>query len=151
MISHNETELIALGEQLGKLLEKQDVIILSGDLGAGKTTFTKGIAKGLGIDQMIKSPTYTIVREYEGRLPLYHLDVYRIGNDPDSIDLDDFLFGEGATIIEWGEQIEPSLSDAYLKIFIRKLEDGRELEFEAHGARAEVLLASFEQAGDTDA
>ena len=141
MISHNETELIALGEQLGKLLEKQDVIILSGDLGAGKTTFTKGIAKGLGIDQMIKSPTYTIVREYEGRLPFYHLDVYRIGNDPDSIDLDDFLFGE---------LIEPSLSDAYLKIFIRKLEDGRELEFEAHGARAEALLASFEQAGETD-
>ena len=102
MISHNEMELIALGKQLGKLLEKQDVIILSGDLGAGKTTFTKGIAKGLGIDQMIKSPTYTIVREYEGRLPLYHLDVYRIGNDPDSIDLDDFLFGDGATIIEWG-------------------------------------------------
>ena len=150
MISHNETELIALGKQLGKLLEKQDVIILSGDLGAGKTTFTKGIAKGLGIDQMIKSPTYTIVREYEGRLPLYHLDVYRIGNDPDSIDLDDFLFGDGATIIEWGELIEPSLSDAYLKIFIRKLEEGRELAFEAHGARAETLLTSFEQVGKTD-
>jgi len=136
MISHNETELIALGKQLGKLLEKQDVIILSGDLGAGKTTFTKGIAKGLGIDQMIKSPTYTIVREYEGRLPLY--------------DLDDFLFGNGATIIEWGELIEPSLSDAYLKIFIRKLEDGRELAFEAHGARAKALLASFEQVEKTD-
>ena len=150
MISHNEMELIALGKQLGKLLEKQDVIILSGDLGAGKTTFTKGIAKGLGIDQMIKSPTYTIVREYEGRLPLYHLDVYRIGNDPDSIDLDDFLFGDGATIIEWGELIETSLSDAYLKIFIRKLEDGRELDFEAHGARAEDLLASFEQVEKTD-
>ena len=103
MISHNETELIALGEQLGKLLEKQDVIILSGDLGAGKTTFTKGLAQGLDIRQMIKSPTYTIVREYEGRLPLYHLDVYRIGDDPDSIDLDDFLFGEGVTVIEWGE------------------------------------------------
>ena len=103
MISHNEMELIALGKQLGKLLEKQDVIILSGDLGAGKTTFTKGIAKGLGIDQMIKSPTY-----------------------------------------------EPSLSDAYLKIFIRKLEEGRELAFEAHGARAETLLTSFEQVGKTD-
>ena len=99
---------------------------------------------------MIKSPTYTIVREYEGRLPLYHLDVYRIGNDPDSIDLDDFLFGDGATIIEWGELIEPSLSDAYLKIFIRKLEEGRELAFEAHGARAEALLASFEQVEKTD-
>ena len=151
MFSHNEEELIQQGQRLGKLLQAGDVLVLTGDLGAGKTTFTKGLALGLGISQMIKSPTYTIVREYEGRLPLYHLDVYRIGNDPDSIDLDDFLFGEGATIIEWGEQIEPSLSDAYLKIFIRKLEDGRELEFEAHGARAEALLASFEQAGDTDA
>ena len=103
MKSQNEQELMALGKQLGQQLEKQDVVILTGDLGAGKTTFTKGLAQGLGIRQMIKSPTYTIVREYEGRLPLYHLDVYRIGDDPDSIDLDDFLFGEGVTVIEWGE------------------------------------------------
>ena len=147
---NNLEETIALGNRLGLLLQPNMLLTLSGDLGAGKTTFTKGIAKGLGIDQMIKSPTYTIVREYEGRLPLYHLDVYRIGNDPDSIDLDDFLFGDGATIIEWGELIEPSLSDAYLKIFIRKLEDGRELAFEAHGARAEALLTSFEQVEKTD-
>ena len=150
MYTKNEEELQSLGERLGYLLEKNDVLILTGELGAGKTTFTKGLAKGLQISQMIKSPTYTIVREYEGRLPLYHLDVYRIGDDPDSIDLDDFLFGDGATIIEWGELIEPSLSDAYLKIFIRKLEDGRELAFEAHGARAEALLASFEQVEKTD-
>ena len=91
MKSQNEQELIALGKQLGQRLEKQDVVILTGDLGAGKTTFTKGLAQGLDIRQMIKSPTYTIVREYEGRLPLYHLDVYRIGDDPDSIDLDDFF------------------------------------------------------------
>ena len=94
---------------------------------------------------MIKSPTYTIVREYEGRLPLYHLDVYRIGNDPDSIDLDDFLFGDGATIIEWGELIEPSLSDAYLKIFIRKLEDGRELALKLMERVQKLLLTSLEQ------
>lgn len=74
-----------------------------------KTTLTKGIAKGLDVSQMIKSPTYTIVREYEGRLPLYHLDVYRIGDDPDSIDLDDFLYGDGVTIIEWGELLDESL------------------------------------------
>ena len=150
MISHNETELMALGEQLGKLLEKQDVIILSGDLGAGKTTFTKGLARGLGIKQMIKSPTYTIVREYEGRLPLYHMDVYRIGNDPDSIDLDDFIYGEGVTVIEWGELIASNLPDGYLKLFIRKLEDGRKLDFEAVGARAEALLAAFEEVRTTD-
>ena len=148
--SQNEEELISIGQKLGRLLDSGDIIVLSGDLGAGKTTLTKGIAKGLDISQMIKSPTYTIVREYEGRLPLYHLDVYRNGDDPDSIDLDDFLFGDGATIIEWGELIEPSLSDAYLKIFIRKLEEGRELAFEAHGARAETLLTSFEQVGKTD-
>ena len=81
MKSQNEQELIALGKQLGQQLEKQDVVILTGDLGAGKTTFTKGLAQGLDIRQMIKSPTYTIVREYEGRLPLYHLDVYRIGDE----------------------------------------------------------------------
>ena len=139
MISHNETELIALGKQLGKLLEKQDVIILSGDLGAGKTTFTKGIAKGLGIDQMIKSPTYTIVREYEGRLPLYHLDVYRIGNDPDSIDLDDFLYGEGVTIIEWGELLDESLLGDYLLISISHHGDGRRLLFESFGPRSKEI------------
>ena len=139
MISHNEMELIALGKQLGKLLEKQDVIILSGDLGAGKTTFTKGIAKGLGIDQMIKSPTYTIVREYEGRLPLYHLDVYRIGNDPDSIDLDDFLYGEGVTIIEWGEFLDESLLGDYLLISISHHGDGRQLLFESFGPRSKEI------------
>ena len=139
MISHNETELIALGKQLGKLLEKQDVIILSGDLGAGKTTFTKGIAKGLGIDQMIKSPTYTIVREYEGRQPLYHLDVYRIGNDPDSIDLDDFLYGEGVTIIEWGELLDESLLGDYLLISISHHGDGRQLLFESFGPRSKEI------------
>ena len=85
MYTKNEEELINLGERLGTLLQKNDVLILSGELGAGKTTFTKGLAKGLGIRQMIKSPTYTIVREYEGRLPLYHLDVYRIEGDADSL------------------------------------------------------------------
>ena len=151
--SQNEEELISIGQKLGRLLDSGDIIVLSGDLGAGKTTLTKGIAKGLDISQMIKSPTYTIVREYEGRLPLYHLDVYRIGDDPDSIDLDDFLFGDGATIIEWGELIEPSLSDAYLKIFIRDESllgdyllisishhgDGRRLLFESFGPRSKEI------------
>lgn len=140
MISHNEMELIALGKQLGKLLEKQDVIILSGDLGAGKTTFTKGIAKGLGVDQMIKSPTYTIVREYEGRLPLYHMDVYRIGDDPDSIDLDDYLFGNGVTVIEWGNLLAQDLPSEYLEIIFDYRDDEREVTLVAHGHRYETYL-----------
>lgn len=140
MFSHNEKELIEWGRRLGSLLQERDVLILTGDLGAGKTTFTKGLARGLGIKQMIKSPTYTIVREYEGRLPLYHLDVYRIGEDPDSIDLDDFLFGEGITVIEWGELLEGSLPDDYLKLTILKKADGRELVFESKGRRSQELL-----------
>ena len=140
MFSHNEEELINWGQRLGSLLQEQDVLILTGDLGAGKTTFTKGLAQGLGIKQMIKSPTYTIVREYEGRLPLYHLDVYRIGEDPDSIDLDDFLFGEGVTVIEWGELLADSLPDDYLKLTLLKKDDGRELVFESQGRRSQELL-----------
>lgn len=88
---------------------------------------------------MIKSPTYTIVREYEGRLPLYHLDVYRIGNDPDSIDLDDYLYGDGVTVIEWGELLDDRLLGDYLTLFIEKSGDGRQLSGLAHGLRSQVL------------
>ena len=144
MYTKNEEELQSLGERLGCLLEKNDVLILTGELGAGKTTFTKGLAKGLQIFQMIKSPTYTIVREYEGRLPLYHLDVYRIEGDADSIDLDEFLFGGGVTVIEWGHLLGEALPDAYLELEILKEEDGRRLNFQAKGLRAEKLLEELQ-------
>ena len=142
--SRNELELIALGEQIGKKLIAGDVLVLTGDLGAGKTTLTKGIAKSLGISQMIKSPTYTIVREYEGRLPLYHLDVYRIGDDPDSIDLDDFLYGAGVTVIEWGKLLSSDLLDDYLEVFIERDIDGRQVRFDAHGTRSQELLEDLQ-------
>ncbi|MCK1238078.1 tRNA (adenosine(37)-N6)-threonylcarbamoyltransferase complex ATPase subunit type 1 TsaE [Streptococcus uberis] len=138
--SENEMELMDFGSQLGKLLKEGDILILTGELGAGKTTLTKGIAKGLDISQMIKSPTYTIVREYQGRLPLYHLDVYRIGDDPDSIDLDDFIYGGGVTVIEWGNLLDLSLFDDYLEIVLSKKEDGRLLALKAKGVRSLQLL-----------
>ncbi|GAB6678307.1 tRNA (adenosine(37)-N6)-threonylcarbamoyltransferase complex ATPase subunit type 1 TsaE [Streptococcus uberis] len=138
--SENEMELMDFGSQLGKLLKEGDILILTGELGAGKTTLTKGIAKGLDISQMIKSPTYTIVREYQGRLPLYHLDVYRIGDDPDSIDLDDFIYGGGVTVIEWGNLLDLSLFDDYLEIVLSKNEDGRLLDLNAKGVRSQQLL-----------
>ncbi|GAA5414234.1 tRNA (adenosine(37)-N6)-threonylcarbamoyltransferase complex ATPase subunit type 1 TsaE [Streptococcus uberis] len=138
--SENEMELMDFGSQLGKLLKEGDILILTGELGAGKTTLTKGIAKGLDISQMIKSPTYTIVREYQGRLPLYHLDVYRIGDDPDSIDLDDFIYGGGVTVIEWGNLLDLSLFDDYLEIVLSKKEDGRLLDLKAKGVRSQQLL-----------
>ena len=144
MYTKNEEELINLGERLGTLLQKNDVLILSGELGAGKTTFTKGIAKGLGIRQMIKSPTYTIVREYEGRLPLYHLDVYRIEGDADSIDLDELLFGGGVTVIEWGHLLGEDLPDSYLELELLKEAEGRRLCFSAQGSRAEELIKELQ-------
>ena len=140
MRTKNEDELMAFGKKLGNLLEKNDILILTGELGAGKTTLTKGLAKGLGINQMIKSPTYTIVREYEGRLPLYHLDVYRIGGDADSIDLDEFLFGDGVTVIEWGHLLGEDLPSDYLELEILKKDEGREIRCYAHGQRASRLL-----------
>ena len=142
--SQNEEELISIGQKLGRLLDSGDIIVLSGDLGAGKTTLTKGIAKGLDISQMIKSPTYTIVREYEGRLPLYHLDVYRVGNDPDSIDLDEFLYGNGVTVIEWGELLGVGLIDDYLEVIISKIGDGRKVTLQANGPRSYQLLKAIE-------
>ena len=142
--SQNENQLMALGQRIGQKLQAQDVLVLTGDLGSGKTTLTKGIAKGLGIKQMIKSPTYTIVREYEGRLPLYHLDVYRIGDDPDSIDLDDFLFGDGVTVIEWGELLDDSLLSDYLTVLLDKTEDDRQITLLPHGLRSQHLVAELE-------
>ncbi|ALT82115.1 tRNA (adenosine(37)-N6)-threonylcarbamoyltransferase complex ATPase subunit type 1 TsaE [Streptococcus lutetiensis] len=143
--SHNEDELMTYGYQLGRKLQAGDVLVLTGNLGAGKTTLTKGIAKGLDIDQMIKSPTYTIVREYEGRLPLYHLDVYRIGNDPDSIDLDDFLYGDGVAVIEWGELLEEDLLGDYLEIIITPSGDGRDIELQSNGPRSKELSEAIER------
>lgn len=142
--SQNENQLMALGQRIGQKLQAQDVLVLTGDLGSGKTTLTKGIAKGLGIKQMIKSPTYTIVREYEGRLPLYHLDIYRIGDDPDSIDLDDFLFGDGVTVIEWGELLDDSLLSDYLTVFLDKNRGWQTNYLLPHGLRSQQLVAELE-------
>ncbi|MCS4488175.1 tRNA (adenosine(37)-N6)-threonylcarbamoyltransferase complex ATPase subunit type 1 TsaE [Streptococcus sciuri] len=140
LYSHNETELKAYGEQLAKSLQSGDIIVLTGDLGVGKTTLTKGLARGLGITQMVKSPTYTIVRQYEGRLPLYHLDVYRIGSDSDSIDLDAFLYSDGVSVIEWGELLDDATLGDYLEIILERKEDGRTLRFKAHGKRAQAII-----------
>lgn len=138
----NENDLTTFAEKLGRLLQAGDILILTGDLGAGKTTFTKGIARGLGITQMVKSPTFTIVREYNGgRLTLYHMDIYRIGDDPDSFDMESYFEAGGVSVIEWGELLEADLPSNYLHIkFEKTADDSRSLILEAHGTRAEELL-----------
>ncbi|KXT77308.1 tRNA (adenosine(37)-N6)-threonylcarbamoyltransferase complex ATPase subunit type 1 TsaE [Streptococcus sp. DD13] len=137
--SKNEEAFLDFGQRLGGLLQAGDTLVLTGELGAGKTTFTKGIAKGLGIHQMIKSPTYTIVRQYEGRLPLYHLDIYRIGDDPDSIDLDAFLYGQGVTVIEWGDLLGEGVLNDYLEIEITPQGQERQIRLIGHGPRSQAL------------
>lgn len=142
----NEEEMLQFAQKLGRKLEAQDVIVLTGELGAGKTTFTKGLALGLDIHQMVKSPTYTIVRTLDGRLTLHHMDVYRIGDDPDSFDLDDYLFGDGVSVIEWGEMLGADLPENYLEVIFDKYspdlinDQEREIILKAHGKRYEELI-----------
>ena len=121
-------ETFAFGEELGKNARPGQVYTLIGDLGVGKTVLTQGIAKGLGIDEAICSPTFTIVQEYHtGRMPYYHFDVYRIGcvEEMDEIGFDDYVYGEGLTMIEWANLIEEILPDHFWQIMIEKdLEKG---------------------------
>ncbi len=140
-----ETQRVAAA--LADLLEEGDVLVLSGDLGAGKTCFTQGLGRALGITDRITSPTFTLANRYEGDRTLNHLDVYRIEQLADTLDLDlPELMEDGITAIEWGEQILPVLGDDLLIIRLRHVEtDSRVLEFEPHGARwaprAEALRA----------
>ena len=122
-IVKNIEELDSLGIQLGKLCNANDIICLIGDLGTGKTHLTKGIAKGLEIKEHITSPTFTIVNEYNGRLKLYHFDVYRV-NDPyeiEAIGFDEYIFGNGVSVIEWANYIEELIPAENLTILIEKL------------------------------
>ena len=119
-----------LGEDIGKAAEPGEVITLTGDLGTGKTVFVQGLAKGLGIDDYINSPTFTIVQIYEnGRLALYHFDVYRIEDESEMYEtgLDDYMYGDGVCVIEWAEMISDLLPEKRTEILIEKdLEKGFE-------------------------
>ena len=121
-------ETLELGRKFGREAQPGDVYTLVGDLGVGKTVFTQGIPQGLGIEEPICSPTFTIVQVYEeGRMPFYHFDVYRIGDieEMDEIGYEDYFYGEGLTMIEWANLIEEILPDHYREITIEKdLEKG---------------------------
>lgn len=121
-------ETYQLGIEIGQNATKGQVYTLVGDLGVGKTVFTQGLAKGLEIDEAISSPTFTIVQVYdEGRLPFYHFDVYRIGDisEMDEIGFEDYVYGEGVSLIEWANLIEEILPQEHIAITIEKdLEQG---------------------------
>ncbi len=143
-----------LGVIIGEVAEPSDNLVLTGDLGAGKTTLTKGIAKGLGIDQMIKSPTYTIIREYQqGRIPLYHMDVYRIESGADDLGLDEYFEGDGLSVIEWGQQLGDYVPEDYLELILHKVPqdpDQRQAELVPHGAQGTAMKQRIEEMWGTE-
>lgn len=138
MNSLEETTALAL--ELGRRAEAGMVITLDGDLGAGKTTFTQSFAKGLGVTRHVNSPTFTIMKVYTGRLPLYHMDVYRLEGSGDDIGLEEYLNGEGVAVVEWSELIAESLPPERLAITITRTgDDSRRFELTPIGERYIIL------------
>ncbi|MCI8312053.1 MAG: tRNA (adenosine(37)-N6)-threonylcarbamoyltransferase complex ATPase subunit type 1 TsaE [Lachnospiraceae bacterium] len=116
-------ETFALGKKIGEAIRPGTIISLVGDLGVGKTVFTQGVAKGLGIHEPVNSPTFTIMQVYEnGRLPFYHFDVYRIGDieEMDEIGYEDYFYGEGVCLVEWANLIEELLPEGVCQVKIEK-------------------------------
>ncbi len=124
----SERDTFQLGENMGREAKPGEVYALMGDLGVGKTVFTKGMAKGLGVEDVVNSPTFTILQQYEGgRLPLYHFDVYRIENieEMEELGYEDYFYGEGVCLVEWADSIEEVLPEKFFQIKIEKdLEKG---------------------------
>ena len=121
--SYSPEETLEIGKKLGQEARPGQVYTLIGDLGVGKTVLTQGLAMGLGIEEPICSPTFTIVQEYDtGRMPFYHFDVYRIGDieEMEEIGYEDYFYGEGLTMIEWANLIEEILPETYKEITIEK-------------------------------
>lgn len=135
-------DMVQLGRVIGEILRSGDVVALVGDLGMGKTTLVQGIAKGLDIQSHITSPTFTLIKEYSGRLPLYHIDVYRL-DDPEEILLlgfDELLSGDGVVVVEWADRIEDLLPKDYLKVVLTRQMDLRRVDIEARGTGYEGLI-----------
>ena len=142
-LTYNPEETEAIGKKLAMQLRPGDVIAFYGDLGAGKTAFTRGLAKGLGIDEAVTSPTYTIVNEYlTGRMPLFHFDMYRLGSSDELFDIgwEDYLTRGGVCAVEWSENVEDALEDSIIVSIHRVSDQEREIVIEGGSAHADLKL-----------
>lgn len=141
-------ETVGIGKQLGKLLNPGNIVCLSGDLGAGKTAFTQGIAKGLGVEDYVTSPTYTIINEYEGRAPLYHFDVYRLNDIEEMYELgyEEYFFGDGVVVLEWADVVRDIIPEERLWITIlnTKGDNSREIIMEPTGEVYQKMVKGME-------
>ena len=140
---NNLEETIALGNRLGLLLHPNMLLTLSGDLGAGKTTFTKGIGQGLGITKVINSPTFTILKQYQGRLNLSHFDAYRLEGQDDDLGFEEIFDSDDVCVVEWANFIEDILPVDRLTIEIKKIDENiREFVFKTNSEKyAQVVEA----------
>ncbi len=140
---NNLEETIALGNRLGLLLQPNMLLTLSGDLGAGKTTFTKGIGQGLGITKVINSPTFTIIKQYQGRLNLSHFDAYRLEGQDDDLGFEEIFDSDDVCVVEWANFIEDILPVDRLTIEIKKIDENiREFVFKTNSEKyAQVVEA----------
>ncbi len=128
------TQMTQLGERIGALLKPGAILALRGGLGAGKTTLTKGLARGLRIGEEITSPTFTLISEYDGPIPLYHMDAYRLSGAEEFLELgvQDLLYGKGICVIEWSERVSEALPEDVIRIDIMNETDGtRQVAIEA--------------------
>jgi tRNA threonylcarbamoyladenosine biosynthesis protein TsaE len=144
VITSSPEQTWRVGQILGSRLQPGDIVCLYGDLGAGKTSFSYGIALGLEVkEQYITSPTFTFVNEYKGRVPFYHIDLYRL-KDPEeleSIGFEEYIDSDGVTVIEWAERAEDDLPEERLSVYLNYIDEhSREIGFFAEGARYEKLL-----------
>jgi tRNA threonylcarbamoyladenosine biosynthesis protein TsaE len=145
IISTSTEETFKLGRKIGSLLQPGDLVAFTGDLGAGKTCCIQGIAVGLGVHdrKAVTSPTYTLIHEYQGRIPLYHFDVYRLAREEDLYDLgyEEYFYGDGVTVIEWADRILSFLPDEHLTIHLFSQPDQtRCISFYACGKHYQQLV-----------
>jgi len=138
-LSNNTNDTIALGKRIGKKLKPGDVVALIGNLGAGKTVFTKGIAEGLGVKaaKYVNSPTFVLIKQYKGKLPLYHFDLYRMDSQQQvkEIGYEEYFYGDGVTVVEWADKIKELLPKKYLRVqFSIKGKEKRQIKYENIGS-----------------
>ncbi len=124
--TNSADETIEVGQEMGRLLRKGDIVALYGELGSGKTTLVKGLAKGLGVvdDRTITSPTFVIINLYKGRLPVYHIDLYRLKNIDNiyEIGYEEYFYGDGVTVIEWAEKAEPLIAKKSIRVRLKTID-----------------------------
>ncbi|GAB4429947.1 MAG: tRNA (adenosine(37)-N6)-threonylcarbamoyltransferase complex ATPase subunit type 1 TsaE [Anaerolineae bacterium] len=147
-ISHSEDQTRRLGAKLAPFLNPGDVLALTGDLGSGKTRWVQGVCLGLGVTDVVNSPTFTLVNEYQGRLPVFHIDLYRLGSAEEALSfgLEDYLFNDGISVIEWADQAIDFLPADHLEIQLFYLDETRRrVIIRPQGDRFLTLMNEYKQ------